>query len=36
MVPKGFALSRSYLDFWGYFRFFPISFPNCALGALRL
>jgi len=32
---KVYALSRSYLDCLGYFSFFSILCPNCALGALR-
>jgi len=35
MVPKVYALSRSYLELFGYFRFFSILCPKCALVALN-
>ena len=35
MAPKVYALSRSYLDFLGYFNFLSILCPNCVLGALK-
>jgi len=35
MLPKVYALSRSYLELFGYFRFFSILCPKCALVALN-